>query len=80
MLQKVIKVGNSAAVTIPKTFLNGVKIKTGDQVYVELDEATETIIVSSKQKPFQGLSPDIGRWTKKFIENNRQALEVLAKK
>lgn len=80
MLQKVIKVGNSAAITIPREFLNTAKINIGDHVHVELDEATGAIVVSSKQKPFKGMSPDIAQWTKKFIDKNRQALEELASK
>ena len=80
MLQKVIKVGNSAAVTIPKDILKQTKIKTGAKVYVQLDNATSSIIVSSEQKPFKGLSPDIADWTKTFIDKNRQVLEELANK
>ena len=37
MLQKVIKVGNSAAVTIPKYFLEKSSMKIGDKVFVEFD-------------------------------------------
>ena len=80
MLQKVIKIGNSAAITLSKQILNNTKIKTGDKVYVELDEGTNSIIISSKEKPLKGMSPDIVEWTQKFINKNRQALEELADK
>ncbi|OGD86840.1 hypothetical protein A2164_01350 [Candidatus Curtissbacteria bacterium RBG_13_35_7] len=80
MLQKVIKVGNSAAVTLPKNVMEEAAIKTGDQVNVELNEATSAIIISSQAKPITNLSPDIAIWTKKFIENNKEALEELANK
>ena len=80
MIQKVIKVGNSAAVTLPKEILIQSKLSSGDKVHVTLDEATGAIIVSASENPFKGLSPDIAVWTKNFIVKNRAALEELANK
>lgn len=37
MAQKVIKTGNSAAVTIPSSFVKDLGIRIGDQVRVKLD-------------------------------------------
>lgn len=78
MLQKVIKVGNSAAVTLPKDILKVSKLSTGDEVHVQVDDATGAIIVSAKDNPFKGMSPDIANWTKNFVNKNREALEELA--
>lgn len=80
MLQKVIKVGNSLAVTMPKDFLNVSKIQAGDKVYVDVDKSTDVMVVSTKENPLKGVSPDIAHWTAKFITNNRQTLEELANK
>lgn len=80
MLQKVIKVGNSAAVTLPKDVLKVSKLSAGDAVHVQVDDATGAIIVSAKNNPFKGMSPDIANWTKNFISKNREALEELANK
>lgn len=80
MIQKVIRVGNSSAVTIPKDVLEEARIKTGDRVNVEFNEASQAVVISSSMHPVTGLSPDIAQWTKKFIEKNRQALEELANK
>lgn len=80
MLQKVIKVGNSLAVTIPRDFLNKAKIEAGDNVYVDVDKSTDVLVVSKKETPLMGLSADIAHWTAKFIGANRQALEELANK
>ena len=80
MLQKVIKVGNSVAITLPKDFLDNAKVKAGDRVHVEVDKSTDVMIVSSKENPLMGISPDITHWTAKFIGANRQALEELANK
>ena len=80
MLQTVIKVGNSLGITIPKPILANIKFKVGDKVHMEIDEANDALIVSSKKNPLKGMSPDIIQWTKKFIDKNRQALEELADK
>jgi len=80
VIQKVIKVGNSAAVTLPKEILMQSKLSSGDKVHVTLDEVTGVIIVSGSENPFKGLSPDIAAWTKNFIAKNRAALEELANK
>lgn len=80
MLQTVIKVGNSLGITIPKPILKNIKFKVGDKVHLEIDEANDALIVSSKKNPFKGMSPDIIQWTKKFIDKNRQTLEELANK
>jgi len=80
MLQKVIKVGNSVAITLPKDFLNNAGIKAGDSVHVDVDKSTDVMVVSTKENPLKGLSVDIAQWAAKFIKNNLQALEELANK
>ncbi len=80
MLQKVIKVGNSVAITLPKDFLNNAKIKAGDSVHVDVDKSTYLMVVSTKENPLKGLTPDIVNWTAKFIGVNRQALDELKNK
>lgn len=80
MLQKVIKVGNSVAITLPKDFLNNTKIKAGDRLHVDVDKSTDVMMVSTKENPLKGFSADITQWTAKFIKNNLQALEELANK
>ena len=80
MLQKVIKVGNSVAITLPKDFLTSAKVKAGDSIYVDVDKSTDVMVVSTKENPLKGVSPDIGHWTAKFIRSNLAALEELASK
>lgn len=79
MIQKVIKVGNSAAITLPKNVMKDADIKTGDKVNVELNEATGAIVISTADRPVTNLSPDIAQWTKNFIDKNKEALEELAR-
>lgn len=54
MAQKVIKTGNSAAVTIPSAFVKDLGVRIGDQVKVKLspDEGEITYVFSgAKQLP-----------------------------
>lgn len=77
MTQKVLKVGSSAAVTIPKASLEELGLRIGDKVTVEVD--TEKKIVSVK--PIAGsVNKELLDWTKKFIARYRTALEELARK
>lgn len=81
MLQKIIQVGNSAAVTIPKDFLKTSRLKVGDAVIVDIDQDVSEISIrpqeTSKRLP---LTPEFFRWLKKFTAEYRPALEELAKK
>lgn len=76
MAQKVLKVGKSAAVTIPKEILAEMKLKAGDQVTVEYDKKKRGLII----KPSIEIDQELLDWTEKFIEEYRPALEALAKK
>ena len=79
MTQKVLKVGSSAAVTLPKKSLEDLGIKIGDQINVRVNAERKEIIVQPKQK----LSQDderIARLTAHFIDRYRKDLEALARK
>jgi len=81
MLQKIISVGNSAAITLPKGFLEDVGLKVGDKIRVRADSDTKTMVIEAdfdKIKP--GLSRNFTNWTGKFIKKNRLVLEELANK
>lgn len=75
MTQKVLKVGSSAAVTIPKKSLEELGLKIGDQITVEIDKSRKAAII----KPAIRVDSELIDWTKKFIEKYRDALEKLAK-
>lgn len=77
MTQKVLKVGTSAAVTIPKKSLEELGLKIGDNVFVDIDRDAKTVLI----KPLQSkIDKSTISWTKKFIERYRPALEALSKK
>ena len=77
MTQKVLKVGSSAAVTIPKKSLEELGLKIGDRVSVDIDRKSKTFIIKAREFKVDRETLD---WTKKFIAKYRPALEALAKK
>ena len=76
MAHKVLRVGSSAAVTIPKSLMEELGLKIGDMVTVEVDKKTGTVLV----KPVMKVDKELVDWTDSFIKKYRPALEALAKK
>ncbi|RJQ36690.1 AbrB/MazE/SpoVT family DNA-binding domain-containing protein [Candidatus Parcubacteria bacterium] len=76
MTQKVLKVGSSAAVTIPKRTLEELGLKVGDRVSVEINKKQASVVI----KPHKTVDRETLDWTRKFIERYRPALEALAKR
>ena len=76
MAQKVLKVGSSAVVTLPKKSLKELGIKIGDEVRVEVDIRRRRVVV----EPAQKIDLELLKWTDRFIDKYRPALEALAKK
>lgn len=74
MQRKLIKVGTSAAILIPKAILDEQGVKIGDMVDVELRKndakgaARQTVV-----------DPRVIEWTDEFIEKHQAVLKKLAK-
>ena len=79
MTQKVIKVGDSVAVVIPKKSLKGLGISPGDEINVEVNQQTKVMSVSPLNKPSKR-QQRIGELTLNFINRYRKDLEALAHK
>lgn len=77
MTQKVLKVGSSAAVTIPKKSLEELGLRPGDRVSVKIDRKLQRVSIEPAVK---GVNKELLDWTRKFIERYRPALEALAKR
>lgn len=78
MQQKVLKVGTSAAVTIPKKSLKELGLKIGDQVSVDIDRKFQSVTI----RAIDNLSKRdyrIAEHTLYFIEKYRKDLQNLAK-
>ena len=79
MTQKLLKVGSSAAVTIPKKSLKELGLKIGDEVRVAVNAKEKTVII----EPLGELSKAdkrIAKLTLDFINRYRKDLEALARK
>lgn len=76
MTQKVLKVGSSAAVTIPKKSLKELGLKIGDEVRVAVDAKEKTVII----EPAKRIGKETLSWTDSFIKRYRPALKSLADK
>jgi len=79
MTQKVLKVGSSAAVTIPKKSLKELGLKPGDDVIVEINERNKSVIIRSTKR-FSHRQERIAELTLDFINRYRKDLEALARK
>ena len=77
MVQKVIRVGDSAAVIIPKKSLKELGIRPGDTVSVEIDKKQRRVSIEPIVKE---VNRELLDWTKRFINRYRSALEALADK
>ena len=77
MTQKVLKVGSSAAVTIPKKSLEELGLKIGDRVSITVDKKSRNVLIEPAIKE---VDKELLEWTKKFIKRYRPALEALAHK
>lgn len=79
MTQKVLRVGSSAAVTIPKKSLAELGLKPGDEVIVEVDRKNKAVSIRPSQKMTKR-QERIAELTLSFINRYRKDLETLAKK
>ena len=79
MTQKLLKVGSSAAVTIPKKALKELGLKIGDEIRVDVDRNKRTVSI----QPIEKMSKEditIAKLALNFIRRYRKDLEDLAKK
>ncbi len=77
MTQKVLQVGSSAGVIIPKKTLGELGLRIGDQVNVEVDIKQKKVFIEPVSKT---VDKELLNWTRKFIDKYRPALEALARK
>lgn len=81
MLQKIIKVGNSAALTIPQGFLKQAGWKVGDKVVVEGDTQMKLLLIKKNGVPYAiKITPEFKQWLDDFTKRNRALLQELARR
>ncbi len=80
MLQKIIQVGNSLAITIPKQFISESGLRAGDLMFVQPDSATKTLVVTDEANASSvRLNPQLFSWLKTIEETYGPAIKALAK-
>ena len=79
MTQKIVRVGNSAAVTIPKEFLTQAKLNIGDKVEVESDKDLRIMLIKPTGSFVQTkITPEFKSWLNDCISENQDVLKKLA--
>lgn len=91
--QKVIKVGNSLAITLDREFVIKTGIKAGDEMAVvykpekgvlsaaqSAEQVTESGMVKEEKTAYVTgkVTPELKEWTERFIQENEEALKKLA--
>lgn len=80
MLQTIIKVGNSLAVTLPKTFAQKAKFRAGDKVDVDVNADLPALYVRPAAKSaLPGLTPEFKAWLEDIMSNESDIINALAK-
>ncbi len=82
MQRKVFSIGNSKGVSIPVDYLDKLKLTTGADVDVVLDEKHGKIMIEPvrKKKHVKGIDKEFANQVSDFIKQYRPALQELAKK
>ncbi|HSW88177.1 MAG TPA: AbrB/MazE/SpoVT family DNA-binding domain-containing protein [Candidatus Saccharimonadales bacterium] len=82
MLQKIIQVGNSYAVTIPKAFVDELQLQIGEKVRVDADVQSEILTMQRAETSVKrgDITPEFLSWLEKFNKKYKHVLTELAKK
>lgn len=81
MIQKVIQVGNSLALTIPKSFIDKTGFKVGDELFVQQDPKNKSLIVTAKDSAGKmNVSPEFFSWLDGIEKKYAEAIKQLAKR
>lgn len=80
MTQKIIKVGNSAALTLPKEFLQEANLHIGDEMIVETNAATQMFMAkTTKQAGKMNLTPEFFAWLDEISKKYNVVIKKLAR-
>lgn len=79
MTQKIIKVGNSAALTVPREFLRESGLCIGDEMTVETNGKLKYLFAKPKNSnDTTTLTPEFKKWLDTFMEEYRPIIRKLA--
>lgn len=79
MQQKIIKVGNSLAITIPKKFIDESGFKAGDSLFVHPDQQTKSLFITPNKNAAQhNYGTDFSSWLAAVENKYAPAIRELA--
>lgn len=79
MLQTIIQVGNSLAITLPKAFTQKAKFSAGDKVQVEANPDIPAVYVrAAKADASPALTPEFKSWLDDIIKEDADIIKALA--
>jgi putative addiction module antidote len=77
--QKIIKVGNSLAVTLPAEFVKEANIQAGEEFVVECNPSHKTVYMTQpKAKHNPKLTPEFYDWLDEISTKYKDAIKELA--
>lgn len=80
MQQKIIQVGNSTGVIIPKSLLDQVGLQAGSEVEIEQDTQTNVLVISKKGQRRSSVSTRFLEILEQVNKKYTSALKELAEK
>lgn len=80
MLQSVIKVGNSLAVTLPKVFVLSRKVQAGQKVFVDSNADLDLVQIRTKNGHLSRLTPEFKEWLDGVSSKYEKLIKELAKR
>lgn len=80
MAQKIIQVGNSLAITIPRDFAENAGFTPGQHVQFEGNEKTHSFTVKKLQPHNHSQTQELEEWLEEFNKKYKKGLTELAKK
>ncbi|MBI2612047.1 AbrB/MazE/SpoVT family DNA-binding domain-containing protein [Candidatus Gottesmanbacteria bacterium] len=79
MTQKIIKVGNSAALTLPTQFLRESGLSIGDEMNVETNGKLKMVLAKpANDAAKSALTPEFKTWLDNFLSEYKPVLDELA--
>lgn len=80
MVQKIIRVGNSLAVVLPKQFVEKASLHAGEEVVIETNLDMRAAYVRPKTHANQpGLTPEFKQWLDQVVKEEEDIIKALAK-
>lgn len=79
MIRRIFKTGNSIVVSLPKEWLDALRLTEGAEVDLHFDRARSLIELTPTPVAFNGVDEQFAQQLSDFITQYRPALEALAK-